>query len=150
MTKDETLKILDDLTQTAKDGSEGYRLSAEAVDDVQLSAIFLEFSAQREAFVSELQGLSAGFGGDPADSATLVGSLHRGWINLKQAISSNDRAAVLAECQRGDEHAVESYEDAIGTPLPEAVQQILRPQLAFIREALAKVTTLADLGRAAS
>ncbi len=150
MTNDETLKILDDLIQTAKDGTEGYRLAAESVEDADLASIFTAFSAQREAFVSELQGLAAGFGGDPADSATVVGTLHRGWINLKQAISSNDRAAVLAECQRGDEHAVESYEDAIGTPLPEPVQQILRPQLAFIREALEKIAHLANLGRAAS
>ncbi len=150
MTNDETLKILDDLIQTARDGSEGYRLSADAVEDADLSAIFSTFSSQRDAFVSELQGLATGFGGDPTDSSTVAGTLHRGWINLTHAISSNDRAAVLAECQRGDEHAVESYEDAIGTPLPESVQQILRLQLTSIREALEKITSLADLGRAAS
>ncbi len=150
MTNDEILKVLDDLTQTAKDGAEGYRLAADSTEDADLSAIFTTFSSRRQAFVSELQGLSAGFGGDPSASSSVVATLHRGWINLKQAISSNDRAAILAECQRGDEHAVESYSDALDTPLPMSILEILRSQLALINETLQKITHLADLGREAS
>ncbi len=149
MDNSEILKVLNDLTETAKDGTEGYRLAAESTEDLDLQSIFTNFSQQRQAFVSELEGLAAAHGGEADESGSVAGSLHRGWLNLKQAISSNDRAAILSECQRGDEHAVESYEDAINTPVPESVVAILRQQLTEIRSALEKVAHLADLGKAA-
>lgn len=149
MNNSEILKIIVDLTETAKDGAEGYRLAAEATEDLDLQTILIAYGQQRQAFVSELHGLAAAHGGDTDTSGSVVGTLHRGWLNLKQAISSNDRAAILTECQRGDEHAVESYEDALNTPLPEDILAVVRLQLTEIRSVLEKISHLSALGKAA-
>ncbi len=149
MENSEILKVINDLTETAKDGTEGYRLAAEATDDADLKSVLTSYGQQRQAFLSELQGLAAAHGGEADASGSVVGTLHRGWLNLKQAISSKDRIAILTECQRGEEHAVESYEDALNTPLPESVIPVLRLQLNEIRAVLAKITELANLGKAA-
>ncbi len=149
MNDEEILKVIEDLIETARDGAEGYRLAAESTEDHDLKRILQTHSGQRQAFVSELQGLAAGYGGDVDTSSSAVGSLHRGWMNLKQALSSNDRAAILEECQRGDEHAIESYEDALESPIPASVQAAIRPQADEIRAALAQMKTLADLNNTA-
>lgn len=39
--------------------------------------------------------------------------LLRGWINLKAAVTGTDGAAIITECERGDEVAVKHYEDAL-------------------------------------
>ena len=39
--------------------------------------------------------------------------MHRAWINLKSAITSGDDHAILAECERGEDSAVNEYKKAM-------------------------------------
>jgi uncharacterized protein (TIGR02284 family) len=39
--------------------------------------------------------------------------MHRAWINLKSAISSADDHAILSECERGEDSAVNEYKKAM-------------------------------------
>ena len=39
--------------------------------------------------------------------------MHRAWINLKSAVTSGDDHAILAECERGEDSAVDEYKKAM-------------------------------------
>ena len=69
---------------------------------------------QRSQFAGELQNEAIRLGEpQPEDSSSFGGSLHRAWINLKSAITSQDDHAILAECERGEDSAVNEYKKAM-------------------------------------
>src|SRR5689334_14335909 len=95
--RDEFVSRLNDLIETCKIGEEGYRLAADKVEDAELKSLFGRYAEQRAKFASDLQGEVRKLGGDPEDSGTsAVGEvLMRGWLNIKLALSSNDRKLIL-------------------------------------------------------
>ena len=97
-----------------KDGQEGFRQASEAVKDSQLKSLFNEFSLQRSKFAGELQS-QASSSANPSRKirSSTAGALHRAWINMKAAITSQDDHAILAECERGEDSAVAEYKKAM-------------------------------------
>ena len=110
----ETISTINDLIETLKDGQEGFRQAAEAVEDRELKTLFNECSLQRARFVGELQSEAVTLGeSKPEDSGSTAGALHRSWINLKGAIAKHDDHAILEECERGEDSAIHEYKEAL-------------------------------------
>ncbi len=59
---------------------------------------------------------------------SVLGALHRRWVNVKTAITGKDEAAVLAECERGEDMAVVAYKDALAQDLPSDVRKLIERQ----------------------
>jgi uncharacterized protein (TIGR02284 family) len=128
MDKDDLISILNDLIETSRDGEEGFRTCANGVKSPQLKQTF-EHSASRCAqAVSELQAKVRGLGGDPERRGSVSGSLHRAWVDIKSTITGMDEAAVLAECERGEDVAKKVYENALSKDLPADVRAIVERQ----------------------
>ena len=51
----DVISTINGLIETCKDGQDGFKLSAEGVQDSQLKTVFYEFGQQRSQFVGELQ-----------------------------------------------------------------------------------------------
>lgn len=126
---DEYISVLNELIEVSIDGEEGFLQSSEAVDDPKLKAYFLHRSHEVKQSVYELQALVRELGGKPADSASVSGYLHRRWIDIKTAITSNDNLAVLNEVERGEDAALQAYRDAVNKELPPAVSMVILRQL---------------------
>jgi uncharacterized protein (TIGR02284 family) len=144
MTNEKTFSVLKDLIETCKDGQHGYRTAAEDAKDAELSRIFTEFAAQRSSFAAELQDRMRSLGDDSTASSSVSGSLHRGWINLKAALTSNEPHAVLAECERGEDAAVKAYRDALDENLDPVTRGVISRQYASIQVAHDRVKQLRD------
>jgi len=83
--------------------------------------------------------------GDPEKTGSVAGALHRGWIDLKAAVSAKDEHAVLAECERGEDSAVEEYREALEhSELPPEVHGVIARQYASVQEAHDRVRDLRD------
>jgi uncharacterized protein (TIGR02284 family) len=103
-----------DLLQTLSDGVKGFSNAAESVKDPELKMLFEGFAAERQEMADELTTFSDA---SPDDGKpTVTGTLHRGWIHLKGALTSGDDHAILAECERGEDHAIEVFRDAVKEP----------------------------------
>jgi uncharacterized protein (TIGR02284 family) len=139
---------IDSLIETLKDGQEGFKQAAEGVKDPQLKSLFDEYSRQRARFAVELR--SKAQSPDERDSemtGSAAGALHRGWINLKSAVTRGDDHAVLAECERGEDSAVEEFKKALDDGLSAPVQQIVSRQYAEIKLAHDRVKHLRDAAK---
>src|SRR5256714_11317669 len=137
--------IIDNLIESLKDGQEGFKQAAEAVKDPQLKSLFEEYSRQRARFVAELRSQAQ----PPSErdshaSGSAAGALHRGWINLKSALTGGDDHAILAECERGEDSAVEEFRKALNNSLSLPVQEIVSRQYTQIKEAHDRVKHLRD------
>ena len=141
-TNNDIVSTLNGLIETCRDGQNGYRAAADGVTNGELKELFLEYSRQRANFVGELQDEVRRLGGDPTSTGSLAATLHRGWIDIKSAITGEDEGAVIGECQRGEESAVETYREALGTDLPANVRSIVERQFAQVKSARDRIRAL--------
>jgi uncharacterized protein (TIGR02284 family) len=138
-------KIIDDLIETLKDGQEGFKQAAEGVKDPQLKAVFDEYSRQRARFAVELRSKAQSADERESEiSGSAAGALHRGWINLKSALTRGDDHSILAECERGEDSAVEEFRKALNNGLSAPVQEMVSRQFVQIKEAHDRVKSLRD------
>lgn len=145
---DDIISTLNDLIEVSKDGEEGFRSSAENVDDPALKSFFIRRSQEVATSVQELQDLVRSLGGEPASSTSLSGALHRRWIDIKTALTSNDTLAVLNETERGEDVALAAYRKAAEKDLPTHVRFVVVRQLEGAKRNHDEVKRLRDAARA--
>lgn len=138
----DTVSTLNGLIETCKDGENGFRTAAEAIQDPSLRRLFESYSGQRAEFASELQTEVRRFAEEPAESGHIAGTLHRGWLNLKAAVTGKDEGAIISECERGEDVAVRNYQEALESDLPTDVRAIVERQFLQVKEAHDHVRSL--------
>jgi uncharacterized protein (TIGR02284 family) len=143
-TNDEVISTLNGLIETCRDGQEGFKQAAEGVERADIKTLFYEFGQQRATFVGELQDVVRTLGGDPENSGSFAGALHRGWLNIKSVVSGRDEALILDECERGEDSAKSSYKSALETALPAYVAQLVQDQYTAILSAHDRIKALRD------
>jgi uncharacterized protein (TIGR02284 family) len=142
---EKTISILNDLIETCKDGQQGFATAAKDAKDSELARALSHYSVQRGNYIRELQQRIRSLGGDPDKHGSVSGSLHRGWINLKAAVSSHEPHAVLAECERGEDAAVANYRDALqNNELDTESRALVQRQAAGVQEAQDRIKELRD------
>jgi uncharacterized protein (TIGR02284 family) len=128
MDRDDVVDTLNDLIETCKDGEEGFRTCAENIKNVQLKEVFATAERHCREAAEELQREVQALGKSPETSGSLSGSAHRRWVDIKGAIMGKDDASVLAECERGEDVAKESYGKALKKDLPSNIRVIVERQ----------------------
>lgn len=140
--KDHVISVLNNLIETCRDGQEGFRTAAEGVKNSELKTLFGIYSQQRAQFVGELQNEVRRLGGDPEKSGSVAASLHRGWINIKSAVTGEDEGSIISECERGEDSAVNNYEDALKEKLPADIEEVVRRQFTEVKAAHDRIRAL--------
>ena len=144
------LRAINDLIETSKDGMKGYETASENVENPQIKSVLSRLAQHRASFVNELESQARQYGINPAQENTVegvvmdaAGAVHRGWINLKSAISGNSSTAILNECENGDAAALKVYEQALEVQnLPLDIKSVIERQHHDILEAKNRITTL--------
>jgi uncharacterized protein (TIGR02284 family) len=54
--------------------------------------------------------------------------MHRGWVSVREAMSSRDSKAILEECERGEDYAKARYAEALKHDLPDPIRSIVERQ----------------------
>jgi uncharacterized protein (TIGR02284 family) len=139
---DETSSTLNQLIQTCKDGEQGFEAAAQAVTDPNLRHLFESYSQQRSEFAAELELEVRRIAKDPAQAGHLAAALHRGWMELKTAVSGRDEGVIIAECERGEDLAVKAYQKALAAPLSNDLRAVVERQFIKIQEAHDQVRSL--------
>lgn len=129
----DVIAILNELIETSKDGEEGFRTSAKNADDAKLKDFFLRRSKEVSASVRELQDMVRSLGGEPVNSTSIGGLLHRRWIDIKTALTSNDNLAVLNETERGEDAALAAYRKALEEELPADIRAVILRQIEGVK-----------------
>ena len=141
-TNGDTISTLNGLIQTCRDGQEGFKVAAEGIERSELKTVFYEFSQQRADFVGVLQELVRSLGGDPENSGSISAAVHRGWMDIKSLVTGKDEAAILNECERGEDYAKDAYAEALKTTLPANVNDVLAQQAQAVLAAHNRIKAL--------
>jgi uncharacterized protein (TIGR02284 family) len=138
----QVISMLNNLIQTCLDGEEGFRTAAGGVKASGLKELFSEYSRQRASFAGELQDEVRRLGGEPPDAGSITGSIHRGWLGLKAALTGEDEQAVIGECERGEDSALSAYRAALNVDMPASVRSMVERQFAEVKEAHQRIRGL--------
>ncbi|HEX5409399.1 MAG TPA: PA2169 family four-helix-bundle protein [Gemmatimonadaceae bacterium] len=146
---DDIISVLNDLIETSEDGIKGFHECADNVRNPEAKAFFTDRVRLIERGKVELQNEVRRLGGDPDHRGTAGGAMHRAWIKVKSAVTGKDDDAILAEAARGEDVAVENYEDALGKNLPPEVRTIIDRQYRGVLENRDRVKLMKE-GRSAT
>ena len=143
MNNNKIATVLNDLIDVCKDGEAGFRDAAEGTKESEYRALFNKYSAQRAEFARELQNQVAMLDEKPEKTGTVRGALHRGWINIKEAVTGNNLKAIIDECERGEDVAKDTYERALNEgALPDHLRNIVQRQYTQVKAAHDSVRAL--------
>ena len=126
--RDDTVSQLNHLVEVCRNGQHGFRQAAERTTDPHLQAVLAEYASQREQFAAQLRYQVSRLGGRPEDNGTVAGAVHRGWMNVRNAMSSDGERALIRECERGERFALASYKLALQHDLHPDAADIVRDQ----------------------
>lgn len=145
----ETIKVLNDLIETSKDGEAGFKDLAENTKNEQLRSVFTKRAADTAGAATELQALVRSLGGDPETSTSVAGDLHRRWVDLKSAVTGKDDAALLNEAERGEDVAKKNYSKALeNKDLTPDVRAVIQKQYDGVLRNHDQIKALRDQARA--
>ncbi len=111
---DKTKEALEDLIIINNDRYEGYQKAMEQTKDSDLKALFSTYSTQSKGYASALRThFPAGEEQPARDETRISGKFYRAWMDVKNALTSDDRQAVLNSCEYGEDVAKKAYENVL-------------------------------------
>lgn len=111
--KESTVDILTDILKLHNDRIRGYELAAGDTDFIDLKALFVGYAEQSRKMMANLTASIERAGGTVPETATFLGQIHKAWMELKTAISSNDRLSILNSVEQGENAIVDAYKEAV-------------------------------------
>ncbi len=146
-TTEKTNTAVRDLVIINNDRTEGYKTAATETKEADLKALFNRYSEQSRGFASELKQFITDADEMPkSDETKNTGKLYRVWMDVKAAITANDRKAILSSCEFGEDKAKQTYKDVLNdiAGLAPNVVAIITKQNAEILKAHDEVKALRD------
>ena len=111
------------------DAEKGFKEAMEDVNDEMLKQYFNINASQRYDFGHELKEEIKKENGEIEKGSTLLGDAHRAWMDVKSMIAGNDTEAILEECKRGEEKAINDYEEVLSeTELTPSARKVVQQQ----------------------
>lgn len=144
MDNDKVISTLNNLIETCRDGQEGFKEASENAKNAELKSFFLEASRERARCVGQLQQEVRTLGGDPENSGSTAGALHRVWIDIKGTLTGKDDTSILNEAERGEDSAVEAFQDALKEGLPANLRSTVQQLFSEIKLTHDRVKQMRD------
>ena len=139
--------VTKDLLQTLEDGKAGYEKGAEKLDSTdapELAPTFRKYRDQRAAFATELQSLAQQYGDQLDESGSVAGTLHRGWLTLKDALAGSKPDGVLDAAEQGEDHAVAEFKKALSNGVSPELRSVVQRQFEGVKAAHDEIRRLRD------
>jgi uncharacterized protein (TIGR02284 family) len=141
--RDEIDTVLSELIALNKDSAKGFARAENDVEDESLADLFDRLSADRADLVDDLQRAADRLGQDPEEESTTTGTLARGWLNIKAAMTiEHDKtdAIVLEDRLDHEDDVLTAYEEALSASYPPPITALLQEQQAQIKQVRDKLS----------
>ncbi len=142
--EDDTIEALQDLIEVNIDSAKGLREAAEAIDHEAMTTLFHRVAKTRDSNASELQRYVRVNEEKPSDEGSLVGAVHRKWLELRAAINSGKPKVVLIEAERGEDAIKDKYEKLLVDTAGSAMNDVLTRQYGEVKKHHDLVRVLRD------
>ncbi|MBB2487647.1 PA2169 family four-helix-bundle protein [Mitsuaria sp. WAJ17] len=148
MKTDHVIDTLNKLIETCKDGEYGFTACAEHVRSASVRQVFAARALECREAALELQQLVRQYGGKAEDEGSVSGAMHRGWVSVKGTLAGYSDVAMLEECERGEDAAVDRYRKALQQNLPADALLVVQRQMHGVQRNHEQIHRLRDEARA--
>ena len=107
------ISTLNGLIATTIDSVDGYRTSAQDVQNPRFAELFTARASERSSVAEQLRAEVRKLGGNPEDDGTVLAAGHRAFVKLKAAVTGRDDQAIVNEVERGEDHIKAKFEAAL-------------------------------------
>lgn len=148
MDNSKTVSTLNDLLNITNDRIQGFNKVEDKVWDSYngLKNDYDQMVRESQEMRSELIGLITAKGGNPDDSSTTKGALHRTWIDIKNSFGGDHAESTLENVVFGEKAAIDAYQDALNSgDLCSESTAVVSDQLSKLRTSYAKFESLEKL-----
>ena len=129
------------------DRIEGYETASKETEEQDLKKLFAHFSATSQKCNKELNAEVIKLGGTPSEGTFTSGKFFRVWMDVKAALTGNDRKVILNSCEYGEDTAKDTYEAALENDkenLSPAQKTMIKAQHALLQHDHDKVKAMRD------
>ena len=147
MDKKKSIDVLNDLIEINNDRVEGYNTAAKETTAADLKLLFGLLSQTSQKCNAELVKEVLKLGAEPVEGTKTTGKFFRAWMDVKAAITGNDRKAILNSCEFGEDEAVNTYRKAMKESseyLSSEQQTMINQQYSLIKADHDKIRSLRD------
>jgi uncharacterized protein (TIGR02284 family) len=148
MKSEKTIDVLNNLIQINNDRIEGYETASKETKDEELKDMFDEFIANSEKCKTELSAEVISLGGTPTESTKVTGKFFRVWMDMKAALTGNDRKNILDSCEYGEDVAKKTYQTTLeenSEDLSLDQQSMIQSQLVMLKEDHDSIKSMRDM-----
>lgn len=143
MLQETVVNQLQYLLKTSRDAKKGFADAAAHATDPQLAQLLRERSVQRAEFEEAVRQRIVNLNAEPFDHSSVGAALHRAWLNVREKVTGQGDYAIVSECERGEEMAVQKYTDVLSEmEMPAELRAFIQHQFALVK---ASQQELADL-----
>lgn len=107
------IAVLNNLLEINNDRISGYELATKKAEDSDLKSLFSDMTATGFKLCHDLRNEVEKLKGEAQDSLSTSGNNFDAWTEVRSAILTKDRNAILNSCEVGEKEALNSYEDAL-------------------------------------
>ncbi|AYZ35362.1 PA2169 family four-helix-bundle protein [Chryseobacterium indologenes] len=147
MNNEKTVSVLNDLLNITNDRIEGFKKVEDKVwnTHTSLKSDYDQMVAQSQVMKTELIRLITERGGNPDNTTSTAGALHRAWIDVKNSFSGDKTESTLENVVFGEKAAIKAYEDALdsGDLCPQSTT-VVSDQLHHLKSSYRKFETLEE------
>ncbi|WP_430406532.1 ferritin-like domain-containing protein [Fluviicola sp.] len=145
-TNEKIVASLNNLVQINNDRIQGYLTAAQETDQDDLKSVFSEMMTASQECRRELVQEISKLGGTPIEGTTVSGKIFRVWMDVKAALTSKDRKAILNSCEFGEDAALKTYEGEIDSDVLSGVEllPLVKEQHSKIKAGHDKIKQLRD------
>jgi uncharacterized protein (TIGR02284 family) len=111
--KEKKVDSFNALLKINNDRIEGYNKASENTSEEDLKLLFREFANTSTKCNTELTRKVSTLGGIPADGSVPTGKFFRAWMDLKAALTGEERKVIFESCVHGEERAIERYREVL-------------------------------------
>lgn len=147
MENNKTIEVLNSLITINNERIEGYETASKESKEQDLKSLFTDFTSTSQKCKQELVIEVTKLGGKIAEGTMISGKFFRVWMDVKAALTGNDRKAILDSCEYGEETAVNAYNEVLKNNLNDITteqESMIRAQYHLIVADHNKVKSMRD------
>ena len=148
MKTEKTIEALNTLVEINNDRIEGYETALKETKEADLKVLFTRLMETSQKCKTELVNEVQKLGGTPTEGTKITGKFFRVWMDVKAALSTNDRKTVLNSCEYGEDVAVATYNKVLRNHMEDISaeqQDMLNAQHLLIKADHDKIKSLRDM-----
>jgi uncharacterized protein (TIGR02284 family) len=109
MENEKSIDVLNTLIEINNDRIEGYETASKETEETDLKDLFAQLANTSHECNEELIEEVEALGGKPIEGTKVTGKFFRAWMDVKAALTGNERKAILNSCEYGEDVAVNTY-----------------------------------------